>query len=367
MDERMSKNFFSELNYTLGNEDSTVEFEICKKLNPAKIFTICGSGGRSLPLVYDKTKLITLCDLSKEQLDLASLRFATYKELEESDFLKFWGYFPFHADDNLEFRKKIFYSLALESKAKKYFEKIFLEIEFRSLLYIGKWERTFQILAQINRTILGKNFDKILKYDNVSDQISYYQSAFPLLKWKMVLFLLGNKSFFNALLYKGEFIEKNSTRSHFEYYFDAFERLFTNDLAKNSFFVHLCFYGKINSLEGVPVEAMSNSIQRVKKYSNEIEYVNVDFVSFLTSGDKKYNFLSLSDVPSYFNGDLERDFMQKIRPSLVKDAVIVVRYYLRKSAVDLTSFEDITEEYSDLIKKEKVQMYEICVYKYRAS
>lgn len=360
----MTKKYFTGLNYTLGNEDTTVEFKMTERLLPKSIFSICGSGGRALPLQTKNTEYIAMGDLSLEQLHLCSLRNATYHQLEHNDFLKFWGYFPYLADDNKNFRKITFYQLKLDLEVKSFFEKVFLELDFESVLYLGKWERTFSVLAKINRTFLGENFDKILKFDELPDQIAYYQSQFPINKWRAVIFLLGNKSMFNALLYKGDFIEKNSKLSHFEYYFNAFNRLFTGQLAKESFFLQLCFYGKINSLEGVPIEASVSAFNRVRQSNAVINYVCADFVSYLSKGEKKFDFLSLSDVPSYFKGDLERDFMQKIKPALNNKAVIVIRYYLRVSFVDLSGFLDVTEEYKELIESEKVQMYDIKVYQY---
>lgn len=360
----MSKKYFTGLNYTLGNEDTTVEFKMTEKLKPKSIFSICGSGGRALPLLNIAAENITLGDLSKEQLHLAALRNATYHQLCFDDFLKFWGYFPYRADDNKNFRKVTFYSLKLDLEVKSFFERVFLELDFESVLYLGKWERTFSVLAKINRSLLGGDYDKILKFDDLADQIAYYQSQFPMNKWRAVIFLLGNKSMFNALLYKGDFIEKNSKLSHFDYYFNAFNRLFSGQLAKESFFLHLCFYGRINSLEGVPVEASSSAYERVNQSKAVVNYVCADFVSYLSKGEKTFDFLSLSDVPSYFKGDLERDFMQKIRPSLNNGAIIVIRYYLRVSFVDLSGFTDVTAEYKELIDSEKVQMYDIKVYQY---
>ncbi len=358
----MGKKYFSGLNYTLGNEDTTVEIEIIKSGEFKNIFSICGSGGRSLPLIVKGQHSLTVADLSKEQLMLAELRLQTYKELSFDDFLKFWGYYPYRDNDNCEFRKTSFYKLNLDIETRNFFETVFISLSFSSVLYLGKWERTFNTLAKINRVILGDNFDKIMRFDNLENQISYYQSQFPLLKWKSVIFMLGNKSMFNALLYKGDFIEKNSPLSHFDYYFKAFNRLFTNDIAKKSFFLHLCFYGKINSIEGNPVEASQEIHEMIKKSKASVEYVKEDFVSFLSRGDKKYDFLSLSDVPSYFKGDIERDFLQKIIPALNRGALVVVRYYLRTSHVDLKGFKDVTSEYQEIISAEKVQMYNIKVY-----
>lgn len=361
----MSEKYFQGLNYTLGNEDTTVEIELVKHFKSKKIFSICGSGGRSLPLLSDNVELLSLSDLSIHQLYLAELRMATYSQLSQEEFLKFWGYFPYNEKDNSTLRKTEFEKLDLSGKCREFFQHVFLEINFNSPLYLGKWERTFKILSNINKVLLGKDFDRVMHFDNLADQKKYYKDSFPMIRWKMVIFLLGNKSLFNALLYKGDFIEKNSPLSHFDYYFKAYDRLFTTDLASKSFFLNLCFYGRINSQNGVPIEAHAETMARIKKTKAEIQYLNEDFVSFLAKGEKQYDFLSLSDVPSYFKGDLERDFMQKIKPSLQKDAIVCVRYYLRKSNCDLTDFYDISESHRNLFDQEKVQMYDICLYQYK--
>ena len=360
----MGQKYFSGLNYTLGNEDTSVEIEMIKKLKPKKVFSICGSGGRSLPLMHDESLELSLSDLSQEQLNLAELRLVTYRELTHEKFLLFWGYFPYSDNNHKSERKKIFSKLNLSKNNRLFFEKIFTEIEFDSLLYLGKWERTFAVFAKVNRLLLGADYDRILKFDNLDDQVDYYEKKFPMKRWKILIHILGNKAMFNALLYKGDFITKNSVLSHFDYYFQSFERLFTRDLAQKSFFLQLCFYGKIKSHLGVPVEAQKENFIRIHKSKTKVNYIQEDFVSYLAKGEQQYDFLSLSDVPSYFQGDLEKDFMQKIKPGLMPGAVIVTRYYLRKSECNLSGYKDITCDYSKLIDLEKVQMYEIRVYKY---
>ncbi len=361
----MGQKYFSGLNYTLGNEDTSVEIEMIKTLRPENIFSICGSGGRSLPLMHKDASVITLSDLSKEQLQLAELRHATYKTLTHEQFLLFWGYFPYAENNYSTQRKELFSKITLTPETREFFSNVFSEIDYGSLLYLGKWERTFAVFAKVNRILLGLDFDRIMRFDNLEEQKEYYQTKFPMKRWKALIQILGNKAMFNALLYKGDFITKNSKLTHFEYYFQAFERLFTRDLAQKSFFLNLCFYGRIKSLAGVPVEANAESFKRVNESQTAVEYKQEDFVTFLSKGTHQYDFLSLSDVPSYFQGDLERDFMQKIRPGLLSGAIIVTRYYLRKSDCNLEGFVDVSETYKKLIEMEKVQMYDIKVYKYQ--
>lgn len=358
------KKYFKGLNYTLGNEDTTLEIELARKYSPEKVFTVCGSGGRSLPLAVAGVSEIALADLSAEQLLLAKLRAATYRELDHEDFLLFWGYYPYADDNFCDSRKKIFEKLNLEREVREYFQEVFSELHFASVLYTGKWEKTFQVLAGITRTLMGRDYDRILRFDNLEAQREFYKTEFPVNRWKAVLFLVGNKTLFNALLYKGHFIEKNLPESHFEFYYNAFERLLTRGLAQKSFFLHLCFYGKIRSLSGVPVEAQKDAFQTVKAFSGTIHYLNEDLVQHLKSGVRTYDFLSLSDVPSYFKGDLEKDFMQQIRPGLRPGAIVVNRYYLRIPDCNLEGFTDITSKHQDLVDSERVQMYTIRIYQY---
>ncbi len=361
----MSQKYFKGLNYTLGNEDTTVEVELIKKMKPKSIFSICGSGGRSLPLMHKEAQLLTLSDLSREQLLLAELRLHSYRELEFEKFLLFWGYYPYSEKNNSSERRELFLKLKISAECRKFFTEVFSEIQYESLLYLGKWERTFAVFAKVLQTLMGSSFDRIMQFDNLEEQKKYYRTEFPMRRWKMLIHVLGNKAMFNALLYKGDFITKNSPLSHFDYYFEAFNRLFTHDLAQKSFFLQLCFYGRIKSLLGVPVEASKESFERVHESKTHVEYLQEDFVSYLSKGHKQYDFLSLSDVPSYFQGEIEKNFMQKIKPGLLPGAIIVTRYYLRKSECILDGYLDITDSHIKLIEMEKVQMYDIRIYQYQ--
>lgn len=360
----MGQKYFTGLNYTLGNEDTTVEIELVKHYRPKNVFSVCGSGGRALPLCSNDVELLTLSDLSKEQILLAKLREATYKQLDHEEFLCFWGYFPYADDNFCESRKKIFLKLSISDDVREFFDQVFHEINYSSVLYLGKWERTFQVLAKISQTIMGVNFDKIMRFDDLDAQKKYYREEFPITRWKAVLFLVGNKTLFNALLYKGSFIEKNIPDSHYEFYFKAYDRLFTRSVAQNSFFLQLCFYGKIKSLAGVPVEAKKEAHERISGANTRTQYITEDLVAHLNKGSQKYDFLSLSDVPSYFRDDLEKNFMQMIKPGLNRGAIVVNRYYLRNPDCDLTGFSDITQEHEKLISEELVQMYNIKIYRY---
>ncbi len=363
----MSKKYFSELNYSLANEDSSVEYEMVKLLNSQKILSVCGSGGRSLPLLATNPQKLHCVDLALQQLGILKLRIETIKLLEHRDFLKFWGYAPYGKVNLSDFRKKIFYKLNLEEVDKSYFEKLFVANSWNSILYAGSWERTFNTFSKIVRLILGKKHSSIcFSFNDLEKQKKYFDNDFPWWRWNIVLHILGNKSVFNALLYKGEFVKKNINETYFKYYAKAFKHLFYNSLTKKSFFLQLCFRGYIFDPAGNTIEADKQCFLQMKnalKTSSTVTWSNQDLISAINQSDEKFDFISMSDVPSYFSGEVETSFLQEIVPGLNKGAVIVIRSYLRVPNVDIEGYEDITLDYKDLIDLEKVQMYRFNIYR----
>lgn len=364
----MVKKYFSDLNYTIGNEDTEMEYEMIKSIKPKNVLTIAGSGSRALPLLHKGIENLYCVDISRPQLFLTELRKETIKSLSHHDYLAFWGFPPYAAYDYSIKRREIFEGLELSYDCKGYFNKVFAEVKWSSILYLGKWERTFAVFAKVVQKIFGKDFDRLFQYHNLSDQIHFYNNDFSMKKWRFILFMLGNKSVFNALLYKGDFIKMNVPQTHFQYYFDAFERLITHSRARDSFFLNLCFFGKLNHEDASTIETKEECFKTMKSALNSkanVQFLNYDLISASEKVDKEsIDFISLSDVPSYFAGDLERDYLQQLRPCLKKGAVLVLRSYLRVPESNLEGFVDVTPKYSAVIAKEKVQMYIVQVFEY---
>jgi S-adenosylmethionine-diacylglycerol 3-amino-3-carboxypropyl transferase len=355
----MAKHYFENLNYTLGNEDTKLEQDILAQYPAKKILAICGSGGRSLALLSKGVEILTLVDLGEGQLNLARLRLATYTQLDFNTFIRFWGYPPGSPEKECSFRQQCFSQLQLDQSLRDFWQPVFEQLQWQSPLYIGKWERTFALMAKVARLLLGAKFDQILQHDNLEEQVRFYQQQFPRKRWNILIAILGNKSFFNALLYKGHFIEKNVGESYIEYYREAFERLFTTQIARRSFFVNLCFYGRLMHPDANPVEAQPHTHAAIQAAMNAGAQVNFEQANVmqLTTSKTQYDFISMSDVPSYFKGDLEHNFMQQIKNVMAPGGICVNRYYLRVCNADISGLNDVTPQFAKSIAQESVQMY----------
>ncbi len=355
--------YFQRLNYTLGNEDTTLEWEMVRKLNPKRVLAVCGSGGRSLPLLMPNTDKLVLADLAGPQLGLARLRLATYRDLSFDQFLRFWGYAPY-ADENLaKERQELFNKLQLSDSDKQEVGQALAQAEWGALLYRGGWEKTFATLSRIVRLFFGKHVERLFGFRDLKSQQSYMRNGFPHRRWGAIIALLGNRQVFNALLYKGDFIKKNVPESYVRYYREAYERLFAQGPARQSFFLNLCFFGKLAFIEGNPLEARPEVHAQLHKALAQGDRVDFEHKDIFKAQGGPFDFISISDVPSYFGGELEKNFLQLLLPLMNPGAHIVVRYYLRVCLADVSGFEDVTGEYIDLIDSERVQMYRVKIYK----
>jgi S-adenosylmethionine-diacylglycerol 3-amino-3-carboxypropyl transferase len=349
--------YFHDLNYTLTNEDTALEFALLPK-QAKHAWCLAGSGGRALALLAKQPRRLTCVDISKDQLRLIRLRIESLRTFSHDEFLAFWGYQPVIAEPSI--RKEMFQRLKLAQDDYEYFTRLFELIEWQSLLYCGRWEQTFKKLSYISRLITGPSVLGIFECRNIDEQRKFLKENFPKLRWAIVLALLGNASVFNAVLYKGHFPRKNIPKSHFSFYRDVFNHLFQNTLARENFFLQLSFFGKINFPEANPVECKPELYEAAQEAlkKTEIRLLQGDLIEQVRATDEPIDFLTCSDVPSYFRGQLEKTFLQDMLPSVQAGGLIVLRHYLRiPENMNTAGLLDITQRFTNLISAEKVGVY----------
>lgn len=362
----MSQEYFTKkLNYSLGNEDTALEVAILPE-NAEHVFCVAGSGGRVVPLLAKNPKRITCVDVSPQQLLLTELRMAALRAFSFEEYLSFWGYPP--TPMTPLYRKQAFAKLALSEKCKTYFHELFSSVAWESILYLGKWESMFVTLSQVNQRVTGERGANLFESRTLEEQREYLKNSFPRVLWHIVLLFLGNASVFNALLYKGDCAKKNIPESFVKFYARIFQDLFSKSLVRENFFLQLCFFGKMVYAEGGPAECDRAIFDSAKKAVSTclIDYKQGDVIELAKSAEVPLSFYSLSDVPSYFVGPREQNYLQELAPTLAKDAIIVLRYYLHiPEGTNKTGFEDITQIFAKEIALEKVGVYHVEVLRWK--
>lgn len=328
----MTKNYFNKgLNYSLANEDTRLEIAIAKKYQPKSILAVSGSGSRALSLLMPKTESLHLFDLSNIQLELAKHRLKLIKEKSFPEYLKVMGY----------------------------------EGDESDLIYQGRWERTFAIFSKLAKIVFWEGaLDSLLKAQDLEAQKRIFFSISFRVRWLFLIFLLGNKAVFNALLYKGDFIKKNCGKSYFEFYKKRFDHNFQTNLLSENFFLQLCLFGKIVDSKAFIPEATLEVFNKMKESRAQIEFLNQSFDQ-VVKGKHQYDFVSMSDIISYFGGELEKSFLAKLKKILTPNAIVVLRNYLRiPEGTMMNGYRDITLEFEKEINEEYVGVYDIQILMY---
>jgi S-adenosylmethionine-diacylglycerol 3-amino-3-carboxypropyl transferase len=366
----VARRYFGKLNYTLANEDTAFELSLLRdSVNGGDsprlvdhIVAVAGSGARVLPLAGFARKRLTCIDVSPAQLFLTELRLAAARALDLDAFRAFFGYPPEPA--NPAERRRVFRALALPAGARAFWSDYFAQAEWREPLYDGRWERTFDKLSRANRALTGDAGARLFDARTLDEQRGYLASGFPHAGWKRVLKLLGNAAVFNALLYRGHFPKKNTAGSHFDLYDEAFARLFDRTLARENFFLQLAFFGRVRFPEACPVEAQPETFARAKESLRHIE-VDCrlgDAIVEATELPLPIDFLSLSDIASYFSGEREQTFLQTLRPAVARGGTVVVRSYLHvPEKLDVTGFTRQSGSVAEAALNEKVGVYQFDV------
>ena len=357
-----AQGYFARLNYTLANEDPAMESAIALQ-GLGSVASVTGSGSRVLAFLEKGAKRVTCIDLVQEQLWLAELRFETFRKLSRSDALALWGLPPEPEDPKR--RRALFEKISLSKPCREFFLGLFGETQWGSLTYLGKWERTFQKLSRIVRTVVGDAAEQLFECKTLEEQKAFIRDHYPRWRWNIVLRLIGNSAFFNALLYKGAFPRKNIEENHFQFYSNAFDRLFALCPARESYFMHLSFFGKIREEAGLPFEWNPSTYARIQSalQSAEIHFVRGDLIQTLASKTQEWDLVSLSDVPSYFAGELENNYLQAFKDSLRPGARVILRSYLHvPEGTRLDGFKEVTSDFTDAIRAERVQMYRVQVF-----
>ena len=354
----MSAHHFNRLNYTLSNEDVSLELAVLPE-RASHILAVAGSGARILPLFSKHPHYVTCVDLSAPQLYITELRIESARTLEYVDFLAFWGYPPASATPGE--RQRLFAKLQLSSAARHFAAELFQGQHWESPLYAGKYEKVYIKLGRIARSIMGASGTKLFAARTLQEQRECLQNGFPHKRLALLHAVLWNLTVFKVLFgYKGPRIKRNIPESVLDNFYDVLER----QLARENIYLQLGFFGKLCFSEANPLECDPEIFLAAQEglHRAEIDYRVGSIIDEAKQLSKAVDFLSFSNVPSYFTGELERTFLQEIASTLAPMALVVARYSVHvPEHLDASGFEDVSDAHRDQIERKK-DPFRIAIY-----
>jgi S-adenosylmethionine-diacylglycerol 3-amino-3-carboxypropyl transferase len=359
---KLDSRYFTSLNYSLGDEDPWLDQEILP-LHCGHSITVAGSGTRVLAMLVKRPRILTCVDVLEEQLALTALRLAALRTLDLPTFRAFLGYPP-HSQTPAE-RRQCFAGLSMVDRFRAPLEAILNREGWTEIIYYGRFEKTMRRLSRVLSVVTGRKACRICSCASLEEQRAYLKSSFPLSRWKLLIFLMGNATLLNALLYKGEFPRKNVPGSVYANYKAMFDRLFENVLLAESFFAQLLLCGRILSMRTALPEISAAAYGEIKAALAEcdVRLVRGDVIEETRYSHPRADFVSLSDVPSFLSERLQGEYLQAIRDGLAGRALVMVRGNLRVTAPDLRGYEDVSGAYLPSTSQERTQLWHVNVYR----
>lgn len=359
--------YFDTLNYTLSNEDTRVEAALIGD-RPKKVFSICGSGARVLPLLAKNPEVLDCVDLSKEQLMLCELRLAAARALTNDEYLFFLGYRGGIPSDSTgdDDRRELFGRLDLTPETRAFWNDRSAAWAPRGFIFLGRWESHFQKLGRIFRQGLRLDMRPIFEAHSISEQLELFDKHWRPLVFSTFLKVAASEYVFNKFLYKGHFSgaseRRTESRAPSKFIEEEFTRIFTTTLVRKNYFMQILFLGGILYEEGLPLEAQASTLSAVRKSKTRVNYRQENLLDVLKGSS--YDFISLSDTISYLPADAASGVLQCLGVETPPGATAVIRSFLRKPArIDSSGWTELTEKNEWARKLDTTAVYEFEIYR----
>ncbi|MFP5520069.1 MAG: DUF3419 family protein [Bdellovibrionia bacterium] len=362
----MAEIYFTDLNYSLSNEDTFIEYRLLSD-NVERVFSIAGSGARCLPLIARNPKHLDVVDMSAAQNYLVELRWRAVQALSYEEYLFFMGYRGAIQDGNTKEgnRLVLFEKLSLSSEAHQYWLKHLPAWEPKGFILLGKWESHFQKLGKLFREYLQCDFSKVFEAQTLNEQRELYEKHWPHLRWKSFIRVAASEYVFNKFLYKGHFSGQEDRRTDqrppYQFIMEEFERVFRTQLVRKNYFMQVLFLGKVQYEEGLPLEAQRHIFEAVKQSQTQLHFHVGNLLEILPQ--QAYNFVSLSDTISYLDEAHANSILQRMHPQTPKDSTVVIRSFLKApTAIDSQKWHQRIVEEQEAYKADGTGVYNFHIF-----
>jgi S-adenosylmethionine-diacylglycerol 3-amino-3-carboxypropyl transferase len=137
---------------------------------------------------------------------------------------------------------------------------------------------------------------------------------------------------------------------------------------RQSFFLQLAFLGALRYPEGNPIECDRQVYRaaRAALAAVDVRFLHRDIFDAACKDDPPFDFVSLSDVPSFLPDVAAGAFLQRLKRQLSPNALVVSRGHLRVIKPADDGFENVSSSYASLFAEETTQLWTIQVHRLRS-
>lgn len=322
--------FFSTLNYAAANEDGRSELRALGLTSSDTVVCITGSGSRTLDLLAAGPREILSVDMNPCQGHLLELKLCALRTLDHPAWLRFLGIEP-DATRGQTYRR---IRAGLTSGARAYWDRHRQDIE-RGIIYQGRWERYFRILAIVLRLVRRGALRRMMNSVDVAEQDAVYRTSWDGLFWRGFIRAIALPQVWKYIFRDPGFYRY--VPDDFcvgSYLLERFEKAFTRRLLRESPFMSLLLDGRYNSGACLPFHLAPEQYPLLQRNAGRVRIITAPLDHYLRSlPERSIQAASLSDVGSYIDGPQHAQLWDAILHACGPGARICERQFLVKREV----------------------------------
>lgn len=335
---KVINDFFNRaINYSACNEDGRSELQVIEKIaDPRQFLVIAGGGERVFNLlVVDRPDAsVDVVDGNASQLFLFELKKCAITRLSHEDMSGFIGLTPLSAQQRLAlYRNEVRPHLSMHAQA--YFDSKSRSLA-KGILYQGEFEKFLNIIATVCNLAFGNTLKDFFACKSLDEQRIYFRERISGVRWNTLMWLLCRKIWFRLLSRDPAFYTYEGLDSYYRYLTSSIEHSLQNIPARENFLLALMLTGRyLPEYEAVPPCYRRDNLAVVKRNLEncEIRLHHGLLGNFLDSTSQQFDFMSLSDIPSYVSNDELKTLLENISAHLSDRACVVIRQLFSRHEV----------------------------------
>jgi len=322
--------FLNTINYSSYNEDGNSELKALNISDGDNVLCITGSGARTLDLLIASPKMIVSIDFNPHQNALLEIKMAAIRELSYDEFLTFIGIRP-------SAERKIIYSKIkslLSAGALSFWDNNQSIIE-NGIIYCGRWEKYFRLLAKSLQVIRPKLVKKLFSCDNQMIQKELWQKKWNDREWRIFLSIISQRFVWKYMFADPGFYKYvPDDFSTFRYICQRFDTAVEKIHFKQSAFLTMLFWGKFIEDWNLPLHLQSHYYGILKSNLSRIKIITHSLLVYLQNHNtNQFNKYSLSDFSSYTSSPDYKHIWEEIIARSVNKARFCERQFLVKQNI----------------------------------
>jgi S-adenosylmethionine-diacylglycerol 3-amino-3-carboxypropyl transferase len=314
--------FYNRLNYSLGNEDWSVESQALRVAKGDRVICVTASGDRPLHLLMTDCAEIISIDMNPLQSHLLELKMAAIAWLEYEKYLKFLGCEP--CKHRLSIYRELKPHLSIE--AQTYWDK-HPKMLTRGVIYQGMVERLTNVVAHGFKAVKKKDIEKLLAFSDLAEQREFVHQHWDK-RWLKKIFAIALDPKWMKLILDdpGLIAHVDSNIKPGEYIYSRMLQYLENNLASKSALLQLVFNGKILPAAYFPYLTYSGH-SLIRRNMQRLKYHTANIIETMEQYPaNQIDCFSLSDIASY----MPQAAFEKLLAAILHTARPNARFCLRK-------------------------------------